>query len=114
MGADQAERVKEPDGVLDQIAARILGGARLVADRAAGVAIVVAGHEPGAGRELRAELLLPREHRAAGSRDEQDRRVRRVTEGLEAQINAVCADDPLARHDLMIAETPKLIAAGYK
>src|SRR5215204_2756878 len=48
-------------------------GTWLVADRSAGVAVVIADDEPGAGGEALAELLLPREHRGGRSVDEEDR-----------------------------------------
>ena len=49
MGALQAEGIEQADGVLRQVAQGVGRGPRLVADRSAGVAVVVADDEPGAG-----------------------------------------------------------------
>jgi hypothetical protein len=62
----QVEGVEQADRTRDQIAQRVRPSTRLVADRSAGVAVVVADDEPGACHEALAELL-PREHRGGRS-----------------------------------------------
>jgi hypothetical protein len=57
--------------------------------------VVVADHEPGAGHEPLAELLVPVQHRAGRAGDEQDRRIVTVTEALNAKVDAVRSDDLL-------------------
>src|SRR5919107_5448446 len=70
MGALQAEGVEQAQGVLCQVAQGVGCGTRLVADRSAGVAVVVADDEPGAGHETLAEAVLPPVHRGCPSHDE--------------------------------------------
>jgi hypothetical protein len=69
---------------------------RLIADRSAGVAVVVVNDEPGAGRETLAELVLPPEHRSGRSVDEEDRGVSGIAEGMDAEVHPVGPDDLLA------------------
>src|SRR5215211_5957360 len=72
MGALQAEGVEQADGVLCQVSQGVGRSTRLVADRSAGVAVVVADDEPGAGHETLAEAVLPPVHRGCPSHDEED------------------------------------------
>src|ERR687894_1816049 len=95
MGSLQAQGVEQADGVLCQVAQRIVRGPRLVADRSAGVAVVVADDEPGAGHQSLAEPPLPPVHRGCPSHDEQDGGVGYVAERLGAEVDPVGPDDPL-------------------
>ena len=64
------------------------------------VAEVVADHEARAGREARAELVLPPVHRHRHAADQQERRIRRRPERLDAELDAVGGDRPRPRgHD---------------
>src|SRR5215208_2949296 len=72
MGALQAEGIEQADGVLGQVAQGVGRSTRLVADRSASVAVVVANDEPRSGRETLAEALLPPVHRGCPSHDEED------------------------------------------
>src|SRR5215469_15109662 len=74
-------------GIRYEIGARVARATGRVADRAAGVAMVVAHHEPPAIGEQSAHAVLPPEHRRADAHDEQYRRIGRVTEGLGAQLD---------------------------
>src|SRR5919204_2028501 len=69
----------------------------LVSDRATGVAVVVADHEPAAVGEDPAEPLLPPEHRAADAHHKKDRRVNGIAERLRAKLDAVDFDHPLSQ-----------------
>src|SRR5215217_9451439 len=95
MGALQVEGVEQANRVRDQIAECVLRSARLVADRPASVAVVVANDEPGTGRETLTELVLPSEHRSGRSVDEEDRGSGAIAEGLDAEVHPVGPDDPL-------------------
>ena len=95
MGALQAEGVEHSDGVLCQVAQRIGCGTRLVADRSAGVAVVVADDEPGAGCQPLAEPVLPPVHRGCPSHDEENGRIGLISESLDAEVDPVGPDDPL-------------------
>ena len=100
-----ADHVRRPDlvgvehagGVGDHVGAGVPGVSRLVGDRAAGVAVVVADHEPPAVGEHPAERLLPPEHRRADPHHEEDWRVGRIAEGLRAELNAVRFDHLLGQ-----------------
>jgi hypothetical protein len=70
-------------------------GAPGVADRSAGITVVVANDESRGGREALAELLLPEKHRAARSHDEKDSCVGGITEGVDAELDPVDPDDLL-------------------
>src|SRR5215213_11301769 len=72
MGALQAEGVEQADGILCQVAQGVGRSTRLVADRSAGVAVVVADDEPGSGHQSLAEPVLPPVHRGCPSHDEED------------------------------------------
>ena len=61
--------VEHPHGVGDQVGAGVSGPPRLVGHRSAGVAVVVADHEPPAVGEHPAEALLPPEHRRTDAHD---------------------------------------------
>jgi hypothetical protein len=87
--------VEHTGGVADHVRAGVLGTPGLVGDRPPGVALVVADHEPPAVREHPAEVVLPPDHRAAASHDQEDRRVARVAERLGAELDAVGLDHPL-------------------
>src|ERR687898_243443 len=95
MGALQAEGVEQAQGVLCQVAQGVGRSTRLVADRSAGVAVVVADDEPGAGRQTLAEAVLPPVHRGCPSHDEEDGGVGPIAECLHAEVDPVCPDDPL-------------------
>jgi hypothetical protein len=97
VGARQAEGVEQAHGVPDQVAQGVRRRARHVQRRAAGVTAVVADDEARAGRESRAQLLVPREHRVARPVNEHDRRGGGIAEGLDAQVDRVGAHGPLAR-----------------
>src|SRR5215216_6358940 len=95
MGALQAEGVEQADGVLCQVSQGVGRSTRLVADRSAGVAVVVADDKPGADHETLAEPVLPPVHRGCPSHDEEDGEVGPIAECLDAEIDPVCPDDPL-------------------
>jgi hypothetical protein len=76
-------------GVGHEVVARVPGLPRRVARRAARVAVVVPDHVTRPGREACAEVVLPPVHRGARPHDEQDRRVGRAAERLNAEIDAV-------------------------
>src|SRR5215218_7990523 len=95
MGALQAEGIEQADGVLGQVAQGVGRSTRLVADRSAGVAVVVADDEPGSGRETLAEALLPPVHRGCPSHDEEGGGVGPIAEGLDAEVDPISPDDPL-------------------
>jgi hypothetical protein len=85
----QAEHVEQGHRVGDEVGARVPGRARRVAVRLTRVAVVVADDAPPAGRQARAEVLLPPVHRRACPMDEHDGGVGRLSERLDA----VGADD---------------------
>lgn len=93
MGAFQAQDVEQADRICGQIAQRVLRSTRLVADRSAGVAVVVADDESGGSGETLAELILPPVHRSGRSVDKEDRRVGGVAEGLDVEVHPVDPDD---------------------
>src|ERR687890_340351 len=95
MGALQAEGVEQADGVLCEVTQGVGRSTRLVADRSAGVAVVVADDEPGAGHETLAEAVLPPVHRGCPSHDEEDGGVGPIAECLDAEVDPVCPDNPL-------------------
>src|SRR5215210_7236699 len=92
MGAVQAEGVEQADRIHDQITEGVWRSTRLVADRSAGIPVVVADEESGACRETLTELLLPREQRGGRSVDKQDRGVGGIAEGLDAEVDPVGPD----------------------
>jgi hypothetical protein len=87
--------VEHARSVGGEVRARVAGAAGRIGDRSAGVAVVVADHEPPALGEHPAEALLPPEHRAAEAHDQEDRRIRPVAEGLGAELDAVRLDHAL-------------------
>src|SRR5215211_5058315 len=95
MGALQAQGVEQADGVLCYVAQGVGRSTRLVADRSARVAVVVADDEPRAGHETLAEAVLPPIHRGCPSHDEEDGGVGPIAEYLDAEVDPVCPDDPL-------------------
>src|SRR5215211_6598194 len=95
MGALQAQGVEQADGVLCYVAQGVGRSTRLVADRSAGVAVVVADNEPGAGHQSLAEVVLPPVHRGCPSHDEEDGRVGPIAECLDAEVDPISLDDPL-------------------
>src|SRR3712207_5079948 len=95
MGALKAEVIEQADGILCQVAQGIRRSPRLVADRSAGVAVVVADDEPAAGHQSLAEALLPPVHRGCPSHDEEDRGFGPIAECLDAEVDPVGPDDPL-------------------
>src|SRR5687767_8069508 len=96
MGALQAEGVEQADGVLCEVTQGVGRSTRLVADRPAGVAVIVADDEPGAGHETLAEAVLPPVHRRCSSHDEEDGGIGPIAECLDAEFDPVCPNDPLA------------------
>jgi hypothetical protein len=97
MRPGDAEGVEHPRGVPGKIRPTVVRRARLVGDRLARVAEVVPDHEPRAGGEALAELVLPPVHRAGQPADQQDRRALAITEGLDAELDSVGQDDPRLR-----------------
>src|SRR5215211_3552636 len=95
MGALQAQGVEQADGVLCYVAQGVGRSTRLVADRSARVAVVVADDEPGAGHETLAEPLLPPVHRGCPSHDEEDGGVGPIAECLDAEVDPISPDDSL-------------------
>src|ERR687898_1902520 len=95
MGALQAEGVEQAQGVLSQVTQGVGRTTRLVADRSAGVAVVVADDEPGAARQTLAEPVLPPVHRGCPSHDKEDGGVGPIAEWLDAEVDPVSPDDPL-------------------
>ena len=69
-----------------------LGAPGLVGHRAAGVAVVVADHEPPTVGEHPAEALLPPQHRRPDAHDQKDGGILRVAERLRAELDTVCFD----------------------
>jgi hypothetical protein len=67
--------VEHTGRVRDEVGAGVAGMPRLVRDRAAGVAVVVADHEPSAVGEEPAEARFPPQHGRAEAHDEQHGRV---------------------------------------
>ena len=95
--AAHAERVEHADRVRAEVLGRVPGRAGWIADRLPGVAVVVADDVPRPGRQARAEVVLPPVHRGARPHDEQDRRVGRAAEGLDAEIDAVDLHQSISR-----------------
>src|ERR671915_227710 len=92
----KADGAEQAYGIVDEIPARVVGGPGLIGDRSAGVAVVVADDEAGAGGEALTELILPPVHRGARSPDQENRGVAAIAERLDAELDAVGLDDPLA------------------
>jgi hypothetical protein len=95
MGAAQVEGVEQADRIRGQIAQRVLWSTRLIADRSAGIAVVVADDESAGSGETLAELILPPVHRSGRSVDKEDRRVGGVAEGFDAEVHPGGPDDLL-------------------
>ena len=89
----EAEDVDQRPRVGHEVATRVGRRARLVADRAARVPVVVAHREPPARRETLAQLVLPPVHRGPRPHDQQDRGVAHLAEALHAEVDAVRVDD---------------------
>jgi hypothetical protein len=89
-------RLQHADRIDDQLGTRVTGTPRLVADRAAGVAVVVADHKPAAAGEHPTETFLPPNHRRAEAYDQEDRRVSWIAERLGAELDPVRLDHPLS------------------
>ena len=87
--------VEDTDGIGHQIGTAVPRPPRLTGDRAAGVAVVVADHEPAALGKQPAETRLPPEHRPTGPHDQQNWRIARVAERLRTELDAVRFDHPL-------------------
>src|SRR5262249_21410123 len=87
--------VEDANGVGNQVRARVFGMLWLVGDGPAGVAVVVADHEPAAIGEHLAEALLPPEHRPPDAHDEQDRWISEVAKGLRAELDTTHGDHAL-------------------
>jgi hypothetical protein len=83
----QIQRHQQLGRIGDQVAQVVGGRVRVDERRLAGVAQVIAHHIPPGQR--RAHLVRPAQHRDA---DQQHRRIRRVPEGLHAQLDAVDVD----------------------
>src|ERR687889_2694925 len=96
MGTLQAQGVEHPDGVLCQVTQRVGRSTGLVADRSAGVAVVIAEYEPGASHETLAEPFLPPVHGGSPSHDEENGWIGPIAECLDAEVDPICPDDPLA------------------
>jgi hypothetical protein len=94
--AGQPERTEHAHRVAHQVAHRVPGRAQRVGHGAARVAQVAADDEARTGRQPRAERLVPREHRVAGAVEEDDDRGGGIAEGLDAEVDPVGPDDPLA------------------
>lgn len=95
MRGRNAKGVEHANSVPHQIAAGVAGAPRFIGHRSAGVAVVVANHEPPAVGEQMAEVLLPPEHRPADAHDEKHRRVSRVAERFRAELNSARFDHSL-------------------
>jgi len=95
MGTCQAERLEQAPATATKSGWVYGRGAWLVADRSAGVAVVVPDDTPGPRRETMAELVLPPVHRGGSPGDEQDRGISTITERLDAQVHPVRLHDPL-------------------
>ena len=97
MRGRDAVGVEHAGGVGDQVGAGVRGVAGLVGHRSAGVAVVVADHEPPSAASIRQK---PSSHQSIDPpmpMIEQDRRVGRVAERLRAQLDAVRFDHPLGQ-----------------
>ncbi len=90
----QAVGVQDASGVRDEIAKRVIWGLGVSGRGPSGVAQVVADDEPAQGPKACAQVVVPGEHRVA---HQQDRRVSRVAERLDAQFHPVGLDEGL--HD---------------
>ena len=99
VGRRQTVRVEYTGGVGDKVGTVVGGVARLVRDRSAGVAVVVADHEAPAIGEAPTEAGIPPQHRPATPHDQQHCRVGRIAERLRAQVDAIHFDHPLD-HDV--------------
>jgi hypothetical protein len=93
VGGRDAEGIEHARRVGDEIVRAVPRPPGRIRDRPAGVAVVVADHEPPALREQAAELLVPPQHGAAHAHEQQHRRVGRVAERLGAELDAVRFDD---------------------
>jgi hypothetical protein len=95
MGTLQAQGVEQAQGVLCQVTQGVGCRTRLVADRSAGVAVVIADDEAGASRQTLAEAFLPPVHGGCPSHDEEDGGICPIAECLDAEVDPICPDDPL-------------------
>jgi hypothetical protein len=93
--AADAERVQHAQRVGGEVVARVGGLARRIRPGPAGVAVVVADDVPVMGGEPLAESGVPPVHRCGQTADQQQRRILRVSERLQAQLHAV------GRHELL-------------
>jgi hypothetical protein len=89
--------VEHADSVGDEVGALVLGSPRLVRDRAACVAMVVADHEPAAFGQHPAEALLPPEHRPTDTHHQEDCGIGLIAEGLSTKLDAVRFDYALGQ-----------------
>ena len=125
--AVDAEVVEHADAVVGHVAEGV-GRARLVAQeelldgrravvlevgRAADVAVVVADDEVAAGGELLAERVGPAEHLRAEAHHQQHRRVRRVPERLEADLEVVADGRDLLSHGPLTLPRPRGAESGF-
>jgi len=97
--------VQDRGGVGDEVTARVFRPSRLVGDRPADVAVVVADHVPASVGQQPAEALVPPEHRGADPHDEEDGGIGRVPERLGAELDPVRFDHAF-RHPLPMPRRP--------
>ena len=94
-------RPRDAEGVEDaqRVGRQVRPGVRRLTERTArgpaGVAVVVADHEPAGGGDLLAELRLPPVHRRGCPADEQDGGVIDATERVDAELRVADRDHRL-------------------
>src|SRR2546426_1237156 len=89
MGEVDTVGVEDADGVVREILDGVLYLAGRVADGAAGVPVVIPDDVPAAVGELAAEVLGPPHRRSHRAHDEENGRVRRVSEVLRIEVDSV-------------------------
>jgi len=105
VGAAAGNGIDQTGRVADQIGAGVAGRARRIADRAAGVAVVVPDDEPATRGQPSTELGVPPVHRRRGTGDQHDRGRFRITEGLHAQVHPVGTHHPFG-HSAQLYDRP--------
>jgi hypothetical protein len=81
------ERVRRPAGIAARELHHGRGRGAVQPRRAPDVAVVVADHEESPVRQLRTEVLVPRQHLRAEAHDHEHRRVGRIPERLVTDVD---------------------------
>jgi hypothetical protein len=96
--------IEHADRILGEIIERVGSIARRILRRVPRVAVVISNYIPAMASQSPAEFVGPPQHRGHSAHDQEQRRMRRISEGFRGDLCSIRPDQSLG-HDVARAES---------